>query len=56
MFFDPEKHHTKHHDLPRNPPQLHHVLPPQNTPKSAKPPVKTTSIPLPIFFRAQTAN
>jgi hypothetical protein len=38
MFFDPEKHHATHHDSPRNPPQTHHDLPPQNTPKSAKPP------------------
>jgi hypothetical protein len=56
MFFDPEKQHAIHHDLPCNPPQLHHDLPPQNTPKSAKPPVKTTSIPLPTFFGVQTAN
>jgi hypothetical protein len=56
MFFDPEKHQTKHHDSPRNSPQIHHDLPPQNTLKSAKPPVKTTSIPLPTFFRVQTAN
>jgi hypothetical protein len=56
MFLGRKKHHTIHHDLPRNSPQLHHDLPPQNTPKSAKPPVKTTSIPLPTFFRAQTAK
>jgi hypothetical protein len=37
MFFNLENHHPKHHDSPRNAPQNHHDLPPQNTPKSAKP-------------------
>jgi len=40
MFFDAEKHHTSHQDSPHNPPQIHHDLPPQNTPKSSKPPEK----------------
>jgi hypothetical protein len=39
---------------------IHHKLttkkPPQNTSKVAKPPVKTTSIPLPTFFSVQTQS
>jgi hypothetical protein len=39
---------------------IHHKLttkkPPQNTSKVVKPPVKTTSIPLPTFFSVQTQS
>ena len=47
---------TIHHKSTTTSPQLHHELPRQNTPESAKPPAKTTSIPLPTFFRIKTAN
>jgi hypothetical protein len=56
MSFDLKKHHATHHDLPRNSPPTHHDVPPSNTLKSAKPPVKTTSIPLPTFFLVKTAK
>jgi hypothetical protein len=50
MFFAREKHHTKRHDFTTNPPQLHHDLPPQNTPESAKPPAKLPFCPLKFFL------
>jgi hypothetical protein len=40
MFLVAQKHAANHHVFTTNPPQHHHNLPPQNTPKSAKPPVK----------------
>jgi hypothetical protein len=42
MFLGRKKVSFKHHDLPRNSPQLHHDLPSQNTTKNSKPPAKTT--------------
>jgi hypothetical protein len=38
--------------LPRNPPRFHHDLPSRNTPKTQKPPTKTTFSP-PKLFCAQ---
>jgi hypothetical protein len=37
-----EKVSPKHHDSPRNSPQTHHDLPPQNTTKTQKPPANAT--------------
>jgi hypothetical protein len=42
--------------LPRKPPQLHHDLPPRNTPKTQKPPAKTTFLPPKLFCKQNTEN
>jgi hypothetical protein len=50
-FFKPGKRTVSSPRLPRNPPQLHHDLPPRNTPKTQKPPIKTTFPPLKLFCK-----
>jgi hypothetical protein len=50
MFLGGEKVSIKHHDLPRNSPQLHHDLPSQNTTKTQNPPAKTALHNKNIFF------
>jgi hypothetical protein len=47
---------SKHHDLPRNSPQLHHDLPSRNTTKTQKPPAKTTLNHKNIFSTSQPQN
>jgi hypothetical protein len=42
--------------LPRKPPQLHHDLPPRNTPKTQKPHAKTTFPPPKFFGKQNTEN
>jgi len=51
-----EKVFAKHHDLPRNSPQLHHDLPSRNTTKTQKPPAKTTLDHKNFFSHAQPQN
>jgi hypothetical protein len=55
-ILDREKVSSKHHDLPRNSPQLHHELPSKNTTKTQNPPVKTALHHKNIFSDSQPEN
>jgi hypothetical protein len=56
MFSGGKKVSFKHHDLPRNSPQLHHDLPSPKHHKNAKPPAKKTLHPKNIFSNSQHQN
>jgi hypothetical protein len=50
VFLVDKKMSFKHHDLPRNSPQLHHDLPSKKNTKKHKNPRKNHSPPRKLFF------